>query len=202
MEIDYIGSRYIACRIVDSCARNYIPACQALFLDGCFCHRNGNSTFCPAPCTIRQEGLPLLRVWVHGRSRAGGQEDGTRGTPCHTFAHFDRGKLRRPALDPAHDPGLILHRLRCRECWFLYLFGIHREALRRKDLRGFLPCWTSHGRRGIVAGAGARECSAGGSAGDIAPTTCRPASTRQEGSPCRWGRGFHCQRVVLSLILL
>ena len=56
-----------------------------------------------------REGLPLLRVWVHGRSRAGGQEDqksrsaegekgrrgegekgrrdtGTRGTPCPIFA--------------------------------------------------------------------------------------------------------------------
>ena len=87
----------------------------------------------------------MLRVWVHGRSRAGGQEDGTRGAPCHTFAHFahfahfDRGKLRRPARDPARDPGLILPDLRRRECWFLYLFGIRREALRRKGLRGLRP---------------------------------------------------------------
>ena len=88
----------------------------------------------------------MLRVWVHGRSRAGGQEDGTRRTPCHTFAHFahfDRGKLRRPAFDPAHDPGLILPDLRRRECWFLYLFGIRPEPLTRKALRDFGPCLNS-----------------------------------------------------------
>lgn len=136
--------QHIARRIVNSCTRNYIPACQVLYLDRRFLYRNGNTSFCPSPCLTCEEGLPLLRIWGHGRSRdrrAGGQEDGTREAPCPIFAACII--LPTCTTCPSVNAGI---------CTFS---AFTREALRRKGLRDFLPCWTSHGRRGIVAGAGA-----------------------------------------------
>ena len=141
------------------------------------------------------------RYWCMDGSRAGGQE-GKRAGGRHQgnplphfahFAHFDRGKLRRPALDPGHKGP----HLRRRECWNLYLFGIRPEPLMRKALRDFSPHGAAHAGAGAGAGAGA--------AGDITPAADpaalhppgrRGTSAVGEGFSLSEGRSFSDSLVV------
>ena len=144
----------------------------------------------------------VARYWCMDGSRAGGQEDGTRGAPCHIFAHFahfDRGKLRRPARDPARDPlsiCLTFARVNAGICTFSAFARKHCAA----RVCGTCALLEFDPIAGSMAGGGPEEGSAaaGGSAGDSAPTTCRPASIRQEGSPGRWGRVFTAVELPIS----
>ena len=103
--------QHIACRIVDSCVRNYIPACQVLYLDRRFLYRNGNITFCPSPCMTSEE-LPLLRVWVHGRRDEEKQVEGMhQGNPlpniCTTSTRGSPAALHMiPDISRPHSPRL------------------------------------------------------------------------------------------------
>lgn len=177
---------FAACRIVDSCARNYIPACQALFLDRRFSCRNGNISFCPLPCLTCGEGLPLLRVWAHGRSRTGGQED-RRTAPGEPLPHLRPLRpLRRPALDHGHKGP----HLRRRQCWKLYLFGIRTEPLTRKALRdlrpaGLRPRIGKHGR-----GAGGRDRRRRRISRRQCAHHLPPFIHQAGGEPVQGGRGF------------
>ena len=158
---------------------------------------------CPSPCLTCGH---VARYWCMDGSRAGGQEDGTRGAPCHIFAHFahfDRGKLRRPARDPARDPlsiCLTFARVNAGICTF--------SAFARKPcaarLCGTCALLEFDPIAGSMAGGGPEEGSAaaGGSAGDSASATCRAFSRQAGGEPVQGGGGFHCQVAVLSLILL
>ena len=132
--------QHIACRIVDSCVRNYIPACQVLYLDRRFLYRNGNITFCPSPCMTSEE-LPLLRVWVHGRRDEEKQVEGMhQGNPlpniCTTSTRGSPAALHMiPDISRPHSPRL--RRVNAGICTF--------SAFARKHCAARV-CGTSHPR--------------------------------------------------------
>ena len=186
--------QHIACRIVDSCVRNYIPACQVLYLDRRFLYRNGNITFRPSPCMTSEE-LPLLRVWVHGRRDEEKQVEGMhQGNPlpdiCTTSTRGSHAALHMiPDISRPHSPRL--RRVNAGICTFSAFARKHCAA----RVCGTCALLEFDPIAGSMAGGGPEEGSAaaGGSAGDSAPATCRPASTRQEGNQCR-GEGVFTAR--------
>ena len=145
-------------------------------LTGVFCTESKHTPH-PAPGNDQAGGRArAARFWVHGRRDEEKQVEGMhQGNPlpdiCTTSTRGSPAALHMiPDISRPHSP-----RLRPGECWNLYLFSIRQEALRRKGLRGFLSCWTSHGRRGIGAGAGdrkqGRRCAR---RGEDSPGVCPP----------------------------